>query len=42
MYVPEIMRLDLARDAHHYDVITATNFVDQVENFEMLKKVEIR
>lgn len=32
MYVPEIVRLDLARDAHHYDVITATNFVDQVEN----------
>ena len=32
MYVPEIVRLDLARDAHHYDVLTATNFVDQVEN----------
>ena len=32
MYVPEIIRLDLARDAHHYDVITATNFVDQIGN----------
>lgn len=32
MYVPEIKSLDLARDGHHYDIITATNFVDQVEN----------
>lgn len=31
-YVPEFIKLDLARDGHHYDIITATNFVDQLEN----------
>ena len=28
--VPELRRLDVARDGHHYDVITATKFVDQL------------
>ena len=28
--VPEFEKLDLARDSHHYDKITATNFVDQL------------
>lgn len=31
-YVPEFIKLDLARDGLHYDIITATNFVDQLEN----------
>jgi hypothetical protein len=30
-YVPELNILDLARDGFHYDKITATNFVDQLE-----------
>jgi len=30
-YVPELTKLDLARDGYHYDKITATNFVDQLE-----------
>lgn len=29
-YVPELQRLDLARDGHHYDIITAQYFVDQL------------
>ena len=28
--VPEVKRLDLARDSHHYDKLTAENFVDQL------------
>jgi hypothetical protein len=32
IYLPEIKKLDYARDYHHYDVITATNFVDQLSN----------
>ena len=32
IYIPEIIRLDLARDGHHYDKITATAFVAQLEN----------
>lgn len=31
IYVPEFNKLDLARDGFHYDKITATNFVDQLE-----------
>jgi len=31
-YIPEITRLDLARDGFHYDIITATNFVEQLED----------
>lgn len=31
-YIPEIVQLDWARDGHHYDIITATTFVDQLEN----------
>jgi hypothetical protein len=30
-HIPEIVQIDLARDGHHYDILTATNFVDQVE-----------
>ena len=29
-FIPEIKQLDLARDYHHYDILTATNFVDQL------------
>jgi hypothetical protein len=32
IHIPEIMRIDLARDGLHYDILTATNFVDQVED----------
>ena len=32
LYVPEFIKLDLARDGFHYDKITATKFVDQLEN----------
>jgi hypothetical protein len=31
-WLPEIVPLDLARDGHHYDAVTATNFVDQLED----------
>lgn len=31
-WLPEIVPLDLARDGHHYDTVTATNFVDQLED----------
>ena len=31
-YVPEIIKLDFARDGYHYDIVTATNFVDKVQN----------
>ena len=31
-YVPELINLDFARDSLHYDIITATNFVDQLVN----------
>jgi hypothetical protein len=30
LYIPEITKQDLARDGHHYDSITATNFVEQL------------
>ena len=29
-YVPEFQRLDLARDGHHYDIVTATQFVENL------------
>jgi len=29
-YVPEFQRLDLARDGHHYDILTAQCFVNQL------------
>ena len=29
-FIPEIKKLDLARDYHHYDTLTATNFVHQL------------
>jgi len=29
-FIPEIKKLDLARDYHHYDILTATNFVHQL------------
>ena len=32
IYVPEFIKLDLSRDGYHYDLITATNFVNQLEN----------
>ena len=32
LYVPEFIKLDLARDGFHYDKVTATTFVDQLEN----------
>jgi hypothetical protein len=32
LYVPEFTKLDLARDGFHYDKLTATTFVDQLEN----------
>jgi len=32
IYLPEIKRLDIARDGHHYDLITATDFVDKLVN----------
>ena len=32
MHVPDITRLDLARDGLHYDIITATNFIAQLES----------
>jgi hypothetical protein len=32
IYIPEIITLDLARDGYHYDKITATNFVAQLES----------
>jgi len=28
--VPEFEHLDWARDGHHYDIKTATRFVDQI------------
>jgi Leucine-rich repeat (LRR) protein len=31
-HIPEITRLDLSRDGYHYDIITATAFVAQLEN----------
>lgn len=31
-HIPEIKKLDLARDGYHYDIITATNFVEQLVN----------
>ena len=31
-WIPEIEQLDIARDGHHYDVITATNFVEKSEH----------
>jgi hypothetical protein len=31
-YVPELINLDFARDSLHYDIITATNFVDRLVN----------
>lgn len=31
-YVPELINLDFARDGLHYDIITATNFVDRLVN----------
>lgn len=30
--IPEFHQLDLARDGHHYDIITANYFVDQIVN----------
>jgi hypothetical protein len=30
--IPELDKLDLARDGHHYDIVTAKNFVDQLEH----------
>jgi hypothetical protein len=30
LIIPEIQQLDLARDGHHYDVLTSSRFVDQV------------
>jgi hypothetical protein len=30
LVIPEIQQLDLARDGHHYDVLTSSRFVDQV------------
>ena len=32
VYIPELIPLDFARDGLHYDVITSTNFVDQLVN----------
>jgi len=29
-YVPEFQRLDLARDGHHYDIVTATQLTNQL------------
>ena len=29
-YVPELVRLDRARDGHHYDILTATSLVDKI------------
>lgn len=37
IHIPEIVRIDLARDGHHYDILTATNFVDQVEDLIIQK-----
>jgi len=37
--VPELQRLDVARDGHHYDVITATKFVDQLVDLIALPQV---
>ena len=31
-WIPEIEKLDSARDGHHYDVITATDFVEKLEH----------
>jgi hypothetical protein len=31
-YLPEIQQEDLARDGHHYDIKTATTFVDKLVN----------
>jgi hypothetical protein len=28
--IPEVKRLDLARDGHHYDIKTSTEFVQQI------------
>ena len=30
LYIPELTKQDLARDGFHYDIITATNFVEQL------------
>lgn len=30
LIIPEIEPVDIARDGHHYDINTATNFIDQV------------
>jgi hypothetical protein len=30
LIIPEIIAIDIARDAHHYDIKTATNFVKSV------------
>jgi len=30
LYVPEFLKLDFARDGHHYDVVTARYFVDKI------------
>ena len=32
VYIPELIPLDIARDGLHYDIITATKFVDQLVN----------
>lgn len=38
--ISEIVKLDLARDGHHYDIITATKFVDVLENLILFPLVE--
>jgi len=30
IYVPEFLKIDLARDGHHYDCLTSQQFVDQI------------
>jgi hypothetical protein len=32
-FIPEILKLDLARDGHHYDILTSQVFVNQIINW---------